>query len=217
MTRDRSRVGRDMLRFPSVHGSRITVHASPVQIAVSIVLVLGLAQTAGAEPYAFGDIRLGSSFDELSRQLDFRDIHSALEAQRAARAPKPDLGRRGFGCMRGANAYADVVCVSHDERAGGEPTREIRLQFLDGVLQKFSITVEIGRADAIFAELRRQHGAPHETRSAAAGAFASQHWRNADSTIAAYEGRDLVFVSFELEGYAAAVAKRQRGAAPAPP
>ena len=206
-----------MMCFPSGHGSRITVHASPVQIAVSITLAFGLALTAAAEPYGFGDIRLGSAFGDLSRRLDFRDIDSALETQRAAKGSAPDLGRRGFGCMRGANAHADVVCVSHDERAGGEPTREIRLQFLDGVLQKFSITVEIGRAGTIFAELRRQHGAPHETRLATAGAFASQHWRNADSTIVAHEGRDLVFVSFELDGYREAVARRQRGAAPAPP
>jgi len=119
--------------------------------------------------------------------------------------------------MRGANAYADIVCVSHDERVDGVPTREIRLQFLDGVLQKFSITVEIDRSDAVLTALRREHGEPAEKRPAAAGAFASQHWRNAESTIAVYRGQDLVFASFELAGYGEAVARRQRPAAPAPP
>jgi len=206
------------MRWVSDHRSRITVHGGPSAIALSIVLAFGLALTAAAEPYGFGDIRLGSSFDVLSRQLDFRDINTALAAQRDAKAHKPDLGRRGFGCLRGANAYADVVCVSHEERVGGEPTREVRLQFLEGMLQKFSITVEVGRSARILEALRAQHGEPSEKRPAGAGTFASQHWRNADSTITAYRGKDLVFVSYELAGYGDAVARRQRGeTAPASP
>ena len=186
-------------------------------VATVIILAWGVARTAVAEPYGFGDIRLGSTFDALSRQLDFRDINAALGAQHEANAPTPDLGRRGYGCMRGANAYADVVCVSHEERVGGEPTREIRLQFLEGVLQKFSITVEVGKSAAVLDTVRAQHGEPSDTTAAGAGSFASQRWHNADSVISAYSGKDLLFVLFELAGYKEAVARRQRGeTAPAP-
>lgn len=201
-----------------------TRHALPIasqgifrRLGAAIVLTVGIAVAAAAEPYGFGDIRLGTSFDELSQQLDFRDIGSALDRQHAAKARKPDLGRRGFGCLRGANGYADLVCVSHDESIGGAPTREVRLQFLDGVLQTFSITVEAGRSEALLAALRSRYGAPHETRPAVAGAFASQHWRKADSTISAFRGKDLLFVSFELAGYRELVERRQRGTASAPP
>jgi hypothetical protein len=57
-------------------------------------------------------------------------------------------------------------------------------------------------------------GAPHETRAATGRAFASYHWRNTDSTVAAYSGKDLVFVSFELARYGKAVERRQREATP---
>ena len=203
--------------FLPAQRSRITIHAYFLAIAAALVPAFGVMRPAVAEPYGFGDIQLGSSFDELSRQLDFADINAALEAQRAAKAPKPNLGRRGFGCMRGANAYADIVCVSHQEQVAGEPTREIRLQFLDGVLQKFSVTVELARSGAVLSALRARYGEPDESRAGAAGTFASQHWRNAESAVAVFRGPDLVFVSFELEGYGAAVAKRQRPAAPVPP
>ena len=217
MIRDRSRFGYDTMPLLTARKLRIANQACSLAIVASIVLGWGIARTAVAEPYGFGDIRLGSPFDVLSRQLDFRDINAALAAQGKAKASTPDLGRRGFGCMRGANAYADIVCVSHDERVDGVLTREIRLQFLDGVLQKFSITVEIDRSDAVLAALRREHGEPAEKRPAVAGAFASQHWRNPESTIAVYRGRDLVFASFEMAGYGEAVAKRQRPAPPVPP
>jgi hypothetical protein len=204
-------------RKSSHHALAITLHGSFRRLGAAIVLTLGIAAAAVAEPYGFGDIRLGTPFDELSRRLDFRDIGSALEEQHAAKARKPDLGRRGFGCLRGANGYADFVCVSHDESAGGAPTREVRLQFLDGMLQTFSITVEADKSEAVLAAIRSRYGAPHETRPAVAGAFASQHWRNADSTISVYRGKDLVFVSFELAGYRKAVERRQRETASTPP
>ena len=217
MIRDRSLFNDNSMFFLPTHGSLIAKGVCSLTLIASIVLAFGAAQTAAAAPYGFGDVRLGASFEELSRQLDFRDINAALEAQRAAKAHKPNLGRRGFGCMRGANAYADIVCVSHQEQIGGEPTREIRLQFLDGVLQKFSITVELDRSGAVLSALHAQYGEPRESRAGDAGTFASQHWRNAESAIAVFRGPDLVFVSFELAGYGAAVAKRQRPAAPVPP
>jgi len=205
------------MRFFSNHESRITSHQSSSaawQIGGSLALVLGLVATAAAEPYGIGDIRLGASFDELSRLLDFRDIHVALEAQLAAKATKPDLGRRGYGCMRREDPYADIACVSHEEKVGGTPTREIQLQFLNGVLQQLSITAQISEFEVLLAALRQHHGAPQETRAATARAIASYHWRNTDSTIAAYSVKDLVFVSFELAGYGKAVERRQREAAP---
>ncbi len=200
-----------MYEIGSTHGGSFR------PLGAAIVLMLGAVAAAVAEPYGLGDIRLGSSFDELSRRLDFRDIGSALDQQHAAKARKPDLGRRGFGCLRGTNTRADVVCVSHDESVGGAPTREVRLQFRGGVLQAFSVTVEAGRSEALLAALHREYGAPHETRAATADAFALQQWRNADSTISAYRGNDLVFVSFELAGYRGAAGQRQREVSPAPP
>lgn len=204
------------MRFFSNHESRITIHQVFRGLAGSVVFALGIATVAAAaaEPYGFGNIRLGASFDELARLLDFRDIHAALETQLAAKATKPDLGRRGYGCMRREDPYADIACVSHEEKIGGTPTREIRLQFLNGVLQQLSITAEISEFEAVLADLREQYGAPQETRAATVRAFASYHWRNADSTIAAYSGKDLVFVSFELAGYGKAVERRQREATP---
>src|SRR5258706_15479449 len=99
------------------------------------VICLLLATAAAAEPYRFDDVRLGASFTRLANDLDFRDIHAAIAAQQEKQSVKPDLGRRGYGCARRDDPYADVACVSHDERVGGAETREIRLHFLDGVLQ----------------------------------------------------------------------------------
>jgi len=197
------------------HESRITTHRWLRRLGASLVLTLGVVLAAAAEPYAFGNIRLGTSFDDLAPLLDFRDIDVALDRQLAAKAARPDLGRRGYGCMRREDPYAEVACVSHDEKVGDTPTREIRLQFLNGVLQQFSITAEIAEIESVMAALRQEHGAPRETKAATAGAFASYHWRNADSAIAVYRGKDLVFVSFELAGYRQAVEQRQREMAPA--
>lgn len=214
-TRARRPVAALKMRPRSNHLLRTTLSRGCRLLCALLALASGIV--AAADPYAFGDIRLGASFDELARLLDFRDIQAALDKQLAAKAAKPDLGRRGYGCVRRADMYADVTCVSHDETIGGAPAREIRLQFLNGILQQFSISAEIGESEKVLAALRGQYGAAHEVRSARAGAFASRHWRNADSTIAAYSGNDLVFVSFELADYAQAVKRRQRGAVSTPP
>jgi hypothetical protein len=196
------------------HESQITTHRKLRRLGAAIALAFGVSAVAAADPYGFGNIHLGASFDELARALDFRDIHAVLDRQLAAKAARPDLGRRGYGCMRREDPYAEVACVSHDEKVGDTPTREIRLQFLDGILQQFSITADIAEIESVMASLRQEHGAPMETRAATAGAFASYHRRNADSTIAAYSGESLLLVSFELAGYRKAVERRQREAAP---
>ena len=177
-------------------------------------LLLLLASGAAAEPYRYDDVRLGASFTRLAHDLDFRDIHAAIAAQQDKQAAKPDLGRRGYGCARREDPYADVACVSHDERVGGAETREIRLHFLDGVLQQFSITAEIRHFDAVMEALRERHGTPQQTEPAPAGGYPSSAWRNAESRIIAYGGKDLVFVAFELAGYAEAVKRKQGGGQP---
>jgi hypothetical protein len=181
---------------------------------LALLAWLGVVSAATAEPYRFDDVRLGASFTRLAHDLDFRDINAAIAAQKGQPAAKPDLGRRGYGCARREDAYADVTCVSHDERVGGAEMREIRLQFLDGVLQQFSITAEIQYYDMVMQALRERLGAPQQTQPAAAGSYPSSAWRNAESRITAYAGKDLVFVSFELAGYAEAVKRKEGGAQP---
>ena len=173
-----------------------------------------IALPAAAEPYRYDDIRLGASFARLAHDLDFHDIHAAIAAQQEAKTAKPDLGRRGYGCARREDPFADVACVSHDERVDGAGTREIRLHFLDGILQQFSITAEIGQYDAVMRALRERHGAPQRAEPAPAGGYPASSWRNDDSSIIAYGGKDLVFVSFELAGYGAAVKRKQSGLQP---
>lgn len=180
-------------------------------LRVSALICGCIALTAGAQPYRYDDIRLGASLARLAHDLDFRDIHAAIAQQKESQAAKPDLGRRGYGCARREDAFADVACVSHDERVGAAETREIRLHFLAGILQQFSITAEIRNFDAVMRALRDRHGPPHEARAATAGGYPSSTWRNPDSTITAYGGQDLVFVSFELAGYAEAVKRKQSG------
>jgi hypothetical protein len=175
------------------------------------VPILAWALAAEADPYRFDDIRLGASLTRLAQDLDFRDIHAAIAQQKEAGAVRPDLGRRGYGCARREDAFADITCVSHEERVGGAETREIRLQFLGGVLQQFSITAEIRHFDAVMAALRSRYGAPGESRPAPAGGYPSSAWRNSESSIVAYGGKDLVFVSFELASYAETVKRRQAG------
>jgi hypothetical protein len=176
--------------------------------AAALVAFLA-ACPAAAEPYRYDEIRLGASLQRLAHDLDFRDIHAAIADQKARQALMPDLGRRGYGCARREDAFADAGCVSHDERVGGAETREIRLLFLAGILQQFSITAEIRHFDAVMRALAERHGAPHEARPAPAGGYPSSLWRNADSTITAWGGKDLVFVSFELAAYAEAVKLKQ--------
>ena len=176
-------------------------------LAVQLLVVCD----AAAEPYGYEDIRLGTSLQRLAPELDFRDIHAAVAAQKERNAVKPDLGRRGYGCARRDDAYADVTCVSHDERVAGAETREIRLHFLDGLLQQFSITAEIRHFDAVMQALSSRYGAPR-SESAPAGGYPSVTWRNAESHIVGYGGKDLVFVSFELAGYQDAVKRKAGGA-----
>jgi hypothetical protein len=175
------------------------------------VLAAQLSFGAMAEPYRYDDIRLGSSLSRLAAELDLRDIHAAIAEQKERQAQKPDLGRRGYGCARREDPYADVACVSHEERVDGAETREIRLHFLGGVLQQFSITAEMRHYEAVMRALRERHGAPGSTQPAPPGGYASSAWRNPESSIVAYGGKDLVFVSFELAGYGEAVKRKQAG------
>jgi hypothetical protein len=179
-----------------------------------ILMALLAAGVAAAEPYRFDEVRLGASFARLEHDLDFRDINAAIAAQKGQQTVKPDLGRRGYGCARREDAYADITCVSHDEHVGGAEMREIRLQFLNGILQQFSITAEIQYYDVVMQALRERHGVPQQTDPAPAGGFPSSTWKNAESSITAYAGKDLVFVSFELAGYAEAVKRKESGAPP---
>jgi hypothetical protein len=167
------------------------------------------AGTAGAEPHGFKDMRLGSAFDTLERELDFRDIESALREVHAQKLARPDLGRRGYGCMRRDDPAADITCVSHEEKIGDAETREIRLQFLDGILQQFSITAELVRFDAVMQAIAERDGPP---QTVVADGATEYRWGKPDSRITGYRGKDLVFVVFELAGYPAAVErKRNRG------
>jgi hypothetical protein len=112
--------------------------------------------------------------------------------------------------VRRDDAYADVSCVSHDEKVGGADTREIRMQFLNGVLQQFSISADIPHFGAVMDVLRARHGPPQEVEPAADGRYASYRWRNRVASIVAYAGKDVVFVSFELATYPEAVKRRQQ-------
>lgn len=180
--------------------------------ATGFLLLWLLYGTVGAAdaPYGHADITLGASYPALAAALDFRDINAAIAEQGARKASTPDLGRRGYGCVRRDDAYADVTCVSHDEKIDSAQAREIRLQFLNGVLQQFSITADIPHFDAVMGAIRAQHGPPQETEAAAEGRYASYRWRNGVSSIVAYGGKDVVFVSFELATYPEAVKVRQQ-------
>lgn len=173
--------------------------------AVFILLACAVVPAFGADEEVFGllDIALGSSYARLERDLDFRYITTSL-AQMAGN--KPDLGKRGYGCMRRDDPQADVGCVSHDETLGGIATREIRLHFLSGRLYQFSMSAEVQHYEAVMAQLRRRNGAPQN--GAAVDAI---RWQNESGQIAAYRGKDLVFVNFELASYADAVKRKREG------
>lgn len=194
--------------------SNLVWFVKPVKPAYLFWILSALVTTAGAEPYRFEDIRLGASFQRLAHELDFRDIHAAVAEQNERKAARPDLGRRGFGCARRDDPYADIACVSHEERIGGAETREIRLHFLDGRLQQFSISTEIRHYELIMQALRSRYGAPQAADPAPAGGYASTIWRNEDSIIVSYGGRDLVYVSFELAGFQDAVKRKSSGVRP---
>lgn len=181
------------------------------RIAAVVLLQLAVPAVGAADqPHGQADITLGASYQTLAAALDFRDIHAAVAAQAARNARHPDLGRRGYGCVRRDDAYADVSCVSHDEKIGSVDTREIRLQFLNGVLQQFSISADIPHFDAVMAALRARHGPPTGVEAATEGRYAAYRWTNGASSIVAYSGKDVVFVSFELAIYPEAVKRRQQ-------
>ena len=169
----------------------------------ALVLAAPAAAAAAAEDATYGllDITLGSSYSRLERELDFRSITTSL-AQMAGN--KPDLGRRGYGCMRRDDPQADIGCVSHIEKVDGVETREIRLHFLNGRLYQFSMSAEVRHYDAVIVALRARNGAPRPAEDVV-------RWQNESGSIAAYRGKDLVFVNFELAGYAEAVRRKRDG------
>jgi len=175
-----------------------------------VVWVLASSAVALAADPVFGvlDITLGASFARLERELDFRDIDAALAQVQSG---KPDLGKRGYGCMRRDDPFADVGCVSHAEKLDAAETREIRLHFLEGRLLQFSLTAELRQYDAVIGYLRARYGAPQTMAPASAGDEPSFRWQNESGQIIAYRGKDLVFVNLELASYADAVKRKRDG------
>jgi hypothetical protein len=109
--------------------------------------------------------------------------------------------------MRRDDPQADIGCVSHVEKLGGVETREIRLHFLNGRLYQFSMSAEVQHYDAVIAELRARNGAPQT-----GGDGDAVRWKNDAGQVAAYRGKDLVYVNFELASYADAVRRKRDGA-----
>ena len=173
-------------------------------------LLAGATVGAAAADAQFGvlDITLGASYGRLERDLDFRNLDAALAGTQSG---KPDLGRRGYGCTPRDDDFADTGCVSHAERLDGVETREIRLHFLEGRLQQFSLTAEIQHQAAVIAYLRARYGAPQTLPAASAGGEPILQWQSEAARIDAHRGRDLVFVSFELASYPAAVKRKRAG------
>jgi hypothetical protein len=168
------------------------------------------AASAPAAELSFGvlDIDLGMSYARLERELDFRDINTALAQIKSG---KPDLGKRGYGCMRRSDPFADIGCVSHDEKLAAVETREIRLHFLLGRLQQFSVTAEAQHFDAVLGYLRNRFGEPQQLPASSAEAAPSFRWQSDAAQILVHRGKDLVFVSFELVSYADAVRRKREG------
>ena len=175
-----------------------------------MVCILAAAASASAADTPFGvlDISLGASYARLERDLDFRDINATLAKTTAGR---PDLGKRGYGCMLREDDFADTGCVSHTERLDGIETREIRLHFLDGRLQQFSLTAEVQNFDAVVAYLRARYGVPQTMPVQNAGDLPSVKWQSEGAQIVAHRGKDLVFVNFELASYPDAVKRKRDG------
>jgi hypothetical protein len=176
-------------------------------IGLLATVVVAATATAADMPFGVLDIGLGASYARLERDLDFRDINESL----AKKAGTPDLGKRGYGCMQREDDLADVGCVSHAERLDGIETREIRLHFLDGRLQQFSVTSEVKNFDAVVGYLRTRFGAPQSVPVKSADDQPSVKWQNEAGQIVAYRGKDLVFVTFELVSYPAAVKRKREG------
>lgn len=163
---------------------------------------------AADQPFGVLDISLGTSYSRLEQQLDFRDINASLAG---AKPGKPDLGRRGYGCMKRDDPFADFGCVSHAEKLDGVETREVRLHFIFGRLQQFSVTAELQHFDAVVGYLRTRFGEPQQVAGAAPDSAPSLEWRDESGRIVAYRGKDLVFVNFELASYAGAVKRKREG------
>ena len=168
---------------------------------IALLMLLPAPVFGEDEPFGLLDISLGASYARLERDLDFRYITTSL-AQMTGN--KPDLGKRGYGCMRRDDPQADVGCVSHIEKLGDLDTREIRLHFLNGRLYQFSMSAEVRHYDALIAQLSARNGAP---QTGADG----MRWKNGAGQIAAYRGKDLMFVNFELVTYADAVKRKREG------
>ena len=176
-------------------------------IAWLLATAAGGAAAADA-PFGVLDIALGASHARLERELDFRELEAALAG---APSGKPDLGRRGYACMRRDDDFADTACVSHSERLDGIETREIRLHFLEGRLQQFSLTAEVQHYAAVIGYLQARFGAPQTTPVQRAGEQPSVKWQSEAAQIVAYRGKDLVFVNFEVASYPAAVKRKRDG------
>ena len=158
--------------------------------AASICIVPGSGSAATTPlPAGFADICIGASIEELAPVLDLRDIASALAAMKGA--GKPDLGARGYGCSRRDDAYAEITCVSHDERPFGLDLREIRLQFRRGLLRQLSITAELRQSGALRGAIESRLGPSGPSTEAAA------EWRPPGAIVRLHEGPNLVFVVFE--------------------
>jgi hypothetical protein len=173
----------------------------------ALILLAVAALPARSSSFGVLDIALGASESALARQLDFRDINEALA--QAQPPGKPGLGARGYGCLTRDDAFADTSCVSHTETVAGIETREIRLTFLEGRLQQFSLSAEARHSDAVTGYLRQHYGEPRSMPAPDAGAMPRLQWENEAGRITSYRGNDLVFVNFELLTYAEAVRRRR--------
>ena len=178
------------------------------RIVMVCILIAPIVARAADEPFGVLDVTLGASYARLERELDFRDAKTALAQSKSG---KPDLGRRGYGCARRDDPAADISCVSHQEKLDATETREIRLNFLHGRLQQFSLSAEIQHYDAVTTYLRKRYGEPQEIAPSGAGAAPSLKWQDDSGQVIAYRGKDLVFVSFELATYADAVKRKREG------
>ena len=176
--------------------------------AVACICLSAATALAADGPFGVLDIALGTSYARLAQQLDFRDINASLAEIRTG---KPDFGRRGYGCMKRDDPFADVGCVSHEEKLDGIETREIRLHFISGRLQQFSVTAELQHFEAVIGYLRARYGEPQQVAAAAPDAAPSLEWRDESGRIVVYRGKDLVFVNFELASYADAVKRKREG------
>ena len=179
------------------------------RFSIACVFMLAAAAQAADEPFGVLDIALGASYARLERELDFRDINASLARIQSG---KPDLGKRGYGCVKRDDPFADVGCVSHEEKLDGVETREIRLHFLLGRLQQFSVTAELQHYAAVIGYLRARYGEPQQVAASAPDAAPSLKWPGESGQITAYRGKDLVFVNFELASYADAVKRKRDGA-----